>query len=152
MTPARVRAIGSGAQVLWLHTNHMPHPSMPEWFHAYEDANGQPAGDYLGTLSQMDHQIGRLRAMLKTHNVADNTACRSIRSTCFLGTALNLTRKVLRVQCGSLLIMGRTPPAVEDAQAHSPGLPIRRQTGFANAKRVFSKEASESQESWNGQR
>lgn len=60
--------------VLWLHTNHMPHPSMPEWFHSYTDANGQPAGDYLGTLSQMDHQIGRLRAMLKTHNVADNTA------------------------------------------------------------------------------
>ena len=60
--------------VLWLHTNHMPHPSMPEWYHAYEDANGQPAGDYLGTLSQMDHQIGRLRAMLKTHGVADNTA------------------------------------------------------------------------------
>jgi hypothetical protein len=20
--------------VLWLHTNHVPHPSMPEWFHA----------------------------------------------------------------------------------------------------------------------
>lgn len=39
--------------VLWLHTNHMPHPAMPEWYHAYTDANGQPAGDYLGTLSQV---------------------------------------------------------------------------------------------------
>ena len=60
--------------VLWLHTNHMPHPAMPEWYHAYEDALGDPAGDYLGTLSQMDNQIGRLRAMLKTYGVSDNTA------------------------------------------------------------------------------
>jgi hypothetical protein len=60
--------------VLWLHTNHMPHPAMPEWYNAYIDANGQPAGDYLGTISQMDNQIGRLRAMLKAHSVAENTA------------------------------------------------------------------------------
>jgi hypothetical protein len=39
--------------VLWLHTNHMPHPAMPEWYHAYTDENAQPAGDYLGTISQM---------------------------------------------------------------------------------------------------
>lgn len=39
--------------VLWLHTNHMPHPAMPEWYHAYTDENEQPAGDYLGTISQM---------------------------------------------------------------------------------------------------
>lgn len=76
--------IDLGSQVLWLHTNHMPHPSMPEWYHAYEDANGQPAGDYLGTLSQMDHQIGRLRAMLKTHKVADNTAGSSMLHKCCL--------------------------------------------------------------------
>ena len=43
---------------LWLHTVHLPHPAMPEWFHAYQDAHGAPAGDYLGTLSQMDAQIG----------------------------------------------------------------------------------------------
>ena len=70
--------------VLWLHTNHMPHPAMPEWYHAYTGVDGQvstlirtthsalcevrvraltcdpqPAGDYLGTLSQMDQQVGR---------------------------------------------------------------------------------------------
>jgi arylsulfatase A-like enzyme len=60
--------------VLWLHTNHMPHPAMPEFYHGYTDANGQPAGDYLGTLSQMDVQIGRLRQMLKDKGVAENTA------------------------------------------------------------------------------
>ena len=60
--------------VLWLHTNHMPHPAMPEWFNAYTDVNGDPAGDYLGTLSQMDQQIGRLRQMLITYKVAENTA------------------------------------------------------------------------------
>ena len=60
--------------VIWLHTNHVPHPAMPEWYHAYKDVYGEPAGDYLGTLSQMDQQIGRLRSMLKTHGVAKNTA------------------------------------------------------------------------------
>lgn len=60
--------------VLWLHTNHMPHPAMPEWFHAYNDTFGEPAGDYLGTISQMDSQIGRLRQMLKTYGVQQNTA------------------------------------------------------------------------------
>ena len=43
-------------------------------YNAYTDENGEPAGDYLGTLSQMDHQIGRLRGMLKSKGVADNTA------------------------------------------------------------------------------
>ena len=60
--------------VLWLHTNHMPHPAMPEWYNKYKDANGQPAGDYLGTISQMDSQIGRLRDMLRTYKIANNTA------------------------------------------------------------------------------
>ena len=58
---------------LWLHTNHVPHPALPEWFHAYNDAHDRPAGDYLGTISQMDVQIGRLREMLVAAGVADNT-------------------------------------------------------------------------------
>lgn len=59
--------------VLWLHTNHNPHPAMPEWFHAYTDAQQRPAGDYLGTISQMDAQIGRLRSLLKSHGVSNDT-------------------------------------------------------------------------------
>ena len=42
---------------LWLHTNHQPHPALPEFYHAYTDVYGNPAGDYLGTLTQMDHQV-----------------------------------------------------------------------------------------------
>ena len=61
-------------QVLWLHTNHNPHPAMPEWYHAYTDVYGEPAGDFLGTISQMDAQIGRLRAMLRKYGVAEDTA------------------------------------------------------------------------------
>ena len=58
---------------LWLHTVHIPHPAMPQWYHNYSDVHGQPAGDYLGTVSQMDAQIGRLRAMLRRYGVADDT-------------------------------------------------------------------------------
>eukprot|EP00040_Diaphanoeca_grandis_P039653 m.259716 g.259716 ORF g.259716 m.259716 type:complete len:733 (-) comp38560_c0_seq1:181-2379(-) len=68
---------GSEAQpfmgLLWLHTVHEPHPALPEFYHNYTDVFGDPAGDYLGTLTQMDVQIGRLRAMLKTMGIAENT-------------------------------------------------------------------------------
>ena len=33
---------------LSVHTNHEPHPSLPEWYHNYTEAEGGPAGDYLG--------------------------------------------------------------------------------------------------------
>jgi arylsulfatase A-like enzyme len=58
---------------LWLHTVHEPHPALPEFFYAYNDTYGNPAGDYLGTLTQMDVQIGRLRKMLSTYGVKENT-------------------------------------------------------------------------------
>ena len=58
---------------LWLHTVHEPHPAMPHWFHAYVDVEGNPAGDYLGTLSQMDVQVGRVRELLKKYGVANDT-------------------------------------------------------------------------------
>ena len=34
---------------------------MPEWFNAYKDAEGKPAGDYLGTISQMDAQVPKFQ-------------------------------------------------------------------------------------------
>jgi len=58
---------------LWLHTNHEPHYALPEWYHKYNDTHGDPAGDYLGTISQMDSQIGRLRSLLQKLKVEDNT-------------------------------------------------------------------------------
>lgn len=31
--------------VLWLHTNHIEHIALPEYFNAYKDVFGKPAGD-----------------------------------------------------------------------------------------------------------
>eukprot|EP00729_Bicosta_minor_P018263 gene18263-20285_t len=59
--------------VLWLHSIHEPHPSLPQYHSSYKDTFGDLAGDYLGTISQVDVQIGRLRQMLKAMGVADNT-------------------------------------------------------------------------------
>ena len=59
--------------VLWLHTIHMPRGALPQYFHAYKDAFGDPAGDYLGALSQMDVQLGRLRQLLQVKQLADDT-------------------------------------------------------------------------------
>ena len=56
-----------------LSTNHVPHYALPEWFHAYTDALGKPAGDYLGTLSQMDNSLGVLRGVLRKYGVDNNT-------------------------------------------------------------------------------
>jgi len=58
---------------LSLHTNHIPHPAMPEWYTAYTEAEGGPAGDYHGTISQMDAAIGQLVEALKVHGHYDNT-------------------------------------------------------------------------------
>eukprot|EP01062_Namystynia_karyoxenos_P083048 TRINITY_DN9473_c0_g1_i1.p1 TRINITY_DN9473_c0_g1~~TRINITY_DN9473_c0_g1_i1.p1 ORF type:complete len:739 (+),score=141.90 TRINITY_DN9473_c0_g1_i1:67-2217(+) len=58
---------------LSIHTNHVPHPALPEWYHAYTEAEGGPAGDYLGTISQMDAAIGRLSDMLRSYGHWDNT-------------------------------------------------------------------------------
>lgn len=58
---------------LQLHTNHQPHPSLPEYYHAYNDTNGAPAGDYLGTLTQMDAAVGALVALLKDAGVFNDT-------------------------------------------------------------------------------
>ena len=58
---------------LQLHTNHLPHPALPQYYHAYNDSFGDWAGDYLGTLTQMDVQIGRLRTMLRDQGVANDT-------------------------------------------------------------------------------
>lgn len=63
---------------------------MPEWYHAYTDAAGNPAGDYLGTISQMDVQIGRLRDMLRQYNVANNTVRRRWACLCALSRSANI--------------------------------------------------------------
>eukprot|EP01061_Rhynchopus_euleeides_P019798 TRINITY_DN32486_c0_g1_i1.p1 TRINITY_DN32486_c0_g1~~TRINITY_DN32486_c0_g1_i1.p1 ORF type:complete len:690 (+),score=197.09 TRINITY_DN32486_c0_g1_i1:43-2112(+) len=59
--------------MLFLHTNHKPHYALPEYYHAYNDTFGEWAGNYLGTITQMDSQIGVLMEMLEKHNIDDNT-------------------------------------------------------------------------------
>lgn len=61
-----------------LSTNHVPHYALPEWYHAYTDALGNIAGDYLGTLSQMDDSLGGLRKVLQDNNVEENTMVWSV--------------------------------------------------------------------------
>jgi arylsulfatase A-like enzyme len=56
-----------------LHTNHVPHPALPQFFHAYNGTDGQWAGDYLGTLTQMDAGVGVVMAALAAAGVADST-------------------------------------------------------------------------------
>lgn len=51
--------------LLFLHSVHQPHPAMPAFYYGYNDTYGDPAGDYLGTITQMDAAIGRLRRLLK---------------------------------------------------------------------------------------
>jgi len=67
------RQSGNWLAQLSLHTVHEPHPALPEWYNAYTEAEGGPAGDYLGTLSQMDHAIGELINILKANGAYDNT-------------------------------------------------------------------------------
>ena len=59
--------------LLWFHTVHEPHPAMPEFYHAYKDVYGDPAGDYLGTITQMDVQIGRIRNIVLENGIHNNT-------------------------------------------------------------------------------
>ena len=56
-----------------LSTNHEPHYALSEWYHAHTDAFGKPAGDYLGTPSQMDDPLGVLRGVLQKQDVGDST-------------------------------------------------------------------------------
>ena len=59
--------------VLWLHTIHFPRGALPRYYHAYNDTFGDPAGDYLGSITQMDVQVGRLRELLRSRGIAENT-------------------------------------------------------------------------------
>lgn len=53
---------------LCMHSIHEPHPAMPEFYAQYQN---DP--DYLGTLTQLDVQIGRLVQVLKDAGEYDNT-------------------------------------------------------------------------------
>ena len=54
--------------VLMLHYIHLPHPAMPKYFADYEN---DP--DYVGTLNQLDDNIGAIVTTLKSHAQWENT-------------------------------------------------------------------------------
>jgi arylsulfatase A-like enzyme len=58
---------------LQLHTNHVPHPSLPYYYHLYNGTDGRPAGDYLGTLTQMDNGVGAILQALDDFGVRSST-------------------------------------------------------------------------------
>lgn len=82
-----------------LSTNHVPHYALPEWYHAYTDTLGKPAGDYLGSLSQMDDSLGTLRKVLQDNNVEANTLFCSPRTTARTRSETR-TRSTLTVRRG----------------------------------------------------
>ena len=64
--------------VLWFHTVHVPYTTLPQWRQLYEGDRtsggfSQDEMDYFGDISAMDAAIGRLRALLRSQGVADDT-------------------------------------------------------------------------------
>ncbi len=57
--------------VIWFHAPHAPVVAGPKYLAMYPD-HGQ-AAHYYGAITEMDEQVGRLRALLSTLNVDDNT-------------------------------------------------------------------------------
>lgn len=55
---------------LWLYSPHTPYQPSPEFKAKYPDT---PEGSYLAVLEQLDHNIGRLLAALKSRGVDDDT-------------------------------------------------------------------------------
>ena len=56
--------------IIWFHTPHKPVIAGDEYLAMYE---GHPGAHYLGCLTAMDEQMGRLRGELRKLDVADNT-------------------------------------------------------------------------------
>ncbi len=58
--------------VVWFHTPHLPVVAGPKYAAMY-DQYDEFEKNYYGCITAMDEQIGRLRATLREHGVADNT-------------------------------------------------------------------------------
>ena len=55
------------------HNVHIPYVATPEFRAMYPDATSNEK-DYYGALTMMDAQVGRIRALLRAHNIQNNTA------------------------------------------------------------------------------
>ncbi len=56
--------------IIWFHTPHLPVIAGPKYLDMYK---GHPGAHYLGCITAMDEQMGRLRKKLKDLNIADDT-------------------------------------------------------------------------------
>lgn len=56
--------------VIWFHTPHKPVIAGPKYLDMYK---GHPGAHYLGCITAMDEQMGRLRKKLRDLNIADDT-------------------------------------------------------------------------------
>jgi len=62
--------------LIWLHAVHVQFLATPKWREYYQNKNPNYSSaqlDYFGDLSALDVQVGRVRDLLKEHDVADNT-------------------------------------------------------------------------------
>ena len=60
--------------VLAFHAVHDPYPAKPHWRDYYKKSGlSRRHADYLGTISGLDEEIGRVRELLKKHGVYNNT-------------------------------------------------------------------------------
>jgi hypothetical protein len=60
--------------ILTFHSPHLPHNAAPEFLKMYNDTEDPLHADYYGTITDMDQQIGRVRTLLATKGLTDNTA------------------------------------------------------------------------------
>ena len=65
-----VKAATPFLAVIWFHTPHLPVVAGGKYTEMYKDHRGK---NYLGCITAMDDQMGRLRAELKALGIADNT-------------------------------------------------------------------------------
>ena len=87
--------------VLWFHTVHVPYTTLPQWRQLYEGdrtSGGftQDEMDYFGDISAMDAAIGRLRALLRSQGVADDTI-----------VAFSVRRPIHRLDRSDASLLGR---------------------------------------------
>ena len=62
---------------LWLHTNHDPHPALPQYYYAYNDSHGAPAGQSAPVARQNtrphDTSAWRSKLLIALHRLSSGT-------------------------------------------------------------------------------
>lgn len=70
------RSVTSGQPflaVICFHGVHIPYVATPETRTSYPDTMSENEKDYWGTITQIDAQVGRIRSLLRAHQIENNT-------------------------------------------------------------------------------